>query len=291
MAVITLGVNQFNATATTQSKARGLFGVKSNPAGSATIQANTPRLLVTVKASVGGSATETSNQFVVRKYVKTSVQSNAQTVADAKKFKTFKASLSAGATVSAYWTDRDIKKSMSDYIPKYYDEIREAAAIIRTEANEVTRIKANLTRVFDQFFVNSSDVTLDRWENLLGIKNADGKSVEARRQYINARLRGAGTTTPDVLSSVVTSFYKAEFKEIANENRFEIKLTGIRGEPDNLVDIRDAINDIIPAHIEPTFIFSYLPYSEISQAELTWGQADTYTYYELERAFLIKEES
>lgn len=292
MAVILLGqLITATGTATAQANARRLSYVKATASAGASVTAVTP---VSVKRATGiatGSATTVAKTPVTRKYAKGIATASATTSAKAIKYKTASGTATVTSKGEAYWTDRDISKSMSDYLPRYYDEIREAAAIIRTEANEITRIKANLNRVFDQFFVNSSDVTLDRWENLLGIKNTDGKSVEARRQLINARLRGAGTTTPGVLASVVSSFYEAEFNEITSENRVEIKLTGIRGEPDNIVDIRDAINDIIPAHIEPTFIFSYLPYSEISQAELTWGQADTYTYYELERAFLIKEES
>lgn len=292
MAVILLGqLITATGTATAQANARRLSYVKATASASATVTTSSSVSIRRVAGTATASATTVAKTPVTRKYAKGVASSSTTTSAKANKYKTASGTATVTSSGEAYWTDRDISQSMSDYLPRYYDEIREAAAIIRTEANEITRIKANLTRIFDQFFVNSSDVTLDRWENLLGIKNTEGKSIESRRQYINARLRGAGTTTLGVLNSVVGSFFNADISEISSDNTVEIKFLSIRGEPDNIVDIRDAVSDIIPAHIEAKYIFTYLPYSEISDAELTWGEADTYTYYELERAFLIKEES
>jgi len=304
MAIITLGTNTLQARATVQGKVRSIYRSKGNISGKATVQAKVIRRLKTgatpsgaastiakasavryVKAGVLANATLSTKQFSLRKYVKANVKATAQATGKFTVFKTVSANINASATVTAYRTDRDNLYAMKDYLPKYYNDIQEAMRIIQTEANEITKIRAELSRVYDQFFVNSSDVTLDRWEKILDIDYTPNRSYGSRRHYINAKLRGAGTTTKEILASVVNSFYGATVTEKNGNSEVHIKITGKRGVPKNIPDIQDAVNDIVPAHILPTYGFSFVPWSEVQASDMRFEDANVYTWETLQKSY------
>lgn len=243
-------------------------------------------------ASLTGQATATGNasNFVVIKYGKSSINSMAIATASAWKYKMISATITPTATLEAYQTDRDIAQDMRDYLPRYYDDFKDVMTAIQAEASEFTRIQAKLRELLDQFYVESATFGLDRWESLVGIEHIPQRSEISRRHYIEAKLRGAGTTTPAMLNDIVNAFYGFETTELPTENAVNFKLVGRRGIPKNLEDIQAAVNDVIPAHIEPRYEFTYLPWSEVEAAGLTWEQAENYTVEGLEEAFLIPQQ-
>ncbi len=213
-------------------------------------------------------------------------------VATAWKYKTSGASMTAMALTEAYRTDRDVAQDMSDYIPWYYDDFGQVQAVNKTEAAEAIRLQAKVQELLDQFYVESATFGLDRWESLVGIEHIPQRSEISRRHFIEAKLRGAGTTTLAILNDIVNAFYGFETTELPTENAVNFKLVevGRRGIPKNLEDIQAAVNDVIPAHIEPRYEFTYLPWSEVEAAGLTWEQAEAYTWEGLEEAFLIPQQ-
>lgn len=211
-------------------------------------------------------------------------------VATAWKYKTSGASMTAMALTEAYRTDRDVAQDMSDYIPWYYDDFGQVQAVNKTEAAEAIRLQAKVQELLDQFYVESATFGLDRWETLVGIEHIPQRSEISRRHFIEAKLRGAGTTTLAMLNDIVNAFYGFETTELPSENAVNFKLVSRRGIPKNLEDIQAAVNDVIPAHIEPRYEFTYLPWNEVETAGLTWEQAETYTWEGLEEAFLTSQQ-
>jgi hypothetical protein len=160
--------------------------------------------------------------------------------------------------------------------------------IIEAESREFSRVRAQVNKMLDQYFVNSSDVALDRWERVLGITYDKNRSLEARRQFINAKLRGNGTTTLALLDNVVDSFCKADLTEQATENAVTIKTTGRRGIPPNFVDIKESVNDVIPAHIVPDFEFTYVPWHEIEEAAMQFDDLSGFQWEKLEVSYPLE---
>jgi hypothetical protein len=255
---------------------------------SATVQSKT---ILIVKSGSSSSATSaiTTNIRVKIKYGRVNVQSATIVQVNGKKYKTTRASLSTSATLEAYQTDLEIDKYIYDYLPRYYGDFRQVVEMLKTEASEFTRLRALLLDVLNQFYVETATYGLDRWEKITDIEYLPQRSIPSRRHYINAKLRGTGTVTPALLKSIVDAFYTSEIYEEPSDYKVRIKLVGKRGVPKNLEDIEAAVNDVIPAHLQPYFEFTYLPWSEVEAAGLTWEQAEQYTAEDLEEAFLLPQ--
>ncbi|MEW4281755.1 putative phage tail protein [Priestia megaterium] len=204
------------------------------------------------------------------------------------KFEQIKADLYVESYIDTFSSDRDVYYDMKEYMPTYYQDIREAMRIIEAEAREFSRVRAQVNKVLDQYFVNSSDVALDRWERVLGITYDKNRSLDARRQFINAKLRGAGTTTLALLDNVVDSFCKADLTERATENAVTIKTTGRRGIPPNFADIKESVNDVIPAHIVPDFEFTYVPWHEIEESAMQFDDLSGFRWEKLEVSYPLE---
>jgi Uncharacterised protein conserved in bacteria (DUF2313) len=256
--------------------------------GGATVTSKIKRIF---KSGSVTSATSALNVgFSVRiKHGRANVQSAATVQANGKKYKTTRAALTASAKLEAYQTDRDLQREITDYLPRFYDDFQQVVVMLKTEANEFTRVRAKLNEILDQFYVETATYGLDRWESLTDIEYLEQRSIPSRRHYINAKLRGVGTVTPALLKSIVDSFYTAEIYEEPSEYKVRIKLVGKRGIPRNLEDIEAVVNDVIPAHLQPYFEFTYLPWSEVEAAGLTWEQAEQYMAEDLEEAFLLPQ--
>jgi Uncharacterised protein conserved in bacteria (DUF2313) len=254
--------------------------------GSASAQFKAIRI---VKSGSSTSATSAVTVGILErvKYGRANVQSVTTVQANGKKYKTTRAALAASAKLEAYQTDRDLQREITDYLPRFYDDFQQVVTMLKTEANEFTRVRAKLNEILDQFYVETATYGLDRWESITDIEYIEERSTISRRHYINAKLRGVGTVTPTLLKSIVDAFYTAEIYEEPNDFKVRIKLVGKRGVPKNLEDIEDAVNNVIPAHLQPYFEFTYLPWSEVEEAGLTWEQAEQYTAEGLEEAFLL----
>jgi hypothetical protein len=290
MAVITTGAVSINGVATVLGKLTKI--TKLNATNLTSNGTATGKVIKVVKAagsSIGVSTVNASN-FVVIKYGKSSINSTATATASAWKYKTISTTITPTATLEAYQTDRDIAQDMHDYLPRYYDDFKDVMAVVKAEASEFTRIQAKLRELLDQFYVETATFGLDRWESLVGIENVPQRSEVSRRQFIEAKLRGVGTVTLAMLNDIVNAFYGFETTELPSENAVNFKLVSRRGIPKNLEDIQAAVNDVIPAHIEPRYEFTYLPWSEVEAAGLTWEQAESYTAEGLEEAYLIPQQ-
>lgn len=267
-----------NGTATTQLSARGLFRVSSAVAGSTAVSATKLVGVINIQSSVSASAATSTRESRLIKYVGSNPAASAKTSGKVTFFKTIKADLVAGSYIDTFASKRDVLYEMKDYLPHYYRDIREAMRIIEAEAKEFSRVSAQLEKVFDQYFVNTADVALDRWETALNITPDPSRSLLERRQFINAKLRGAGTTTIGLLNNIVDAFCAADITEIADKYEVNVKTTGKRGIPANFPDIEEAVNDVIPAHIKPDFTFSYVPWNEIEASAMMFDDADRFQW-------------
>jgi len=244
-------------------------------------------LIVKSTSSLNVNASLPGVNSTLIKYVKSSPNAQAKAVVSAHKYKTISAALKSEGILETYTYDRDVRQTMKDYLPKYYDDLTDVMRMVETQANEVTRIQAKLNELLDQFYVNSATNGLDRWENVTDIEKIAQRSVDSRRNFINAKLRGVGTVTKELINEIVDAFYHAKVEEAPSELTMKITLLGKRGIPKNLEDIDRAVNDVIPAHVGTDYLFTYLTWAEVTEAALVWSEANAYTLKGLEEAFLV----
>lgn len=288
MAVIAIDALTIGGTASTAFTARRLSYLKAVPGGSATVASRAIKIQKGKAVPSANATISQRNVLYLIKYTRGSFSGNATVAGSSKyKYKTVRGALVGNATVEAYQTQRDIPAAVRDFLPVYYRDFDDVNAMLQTTANESTRLHAKINDLLDQFYVNSATGGLTRWNTLTAIEEIPQRSTDSQRHYINAKLRGLGTTTPQSVDSIANSFYACETSEKPADYSVDIKIVGKRGIPKNLEDMDSALDAVMPAHIAHSWEFTYLPWSEVTEAQLIWQEADEYTTEDLEKAFLL----
>jgi len=164
------------------------------------------------------------------------------------------------------------------YLPPYYHESRIMRAIAEAQGNEVAAFWGTLDEILKQFFVETaSEWGLDLWEQMLGLTSYAGKPLDQRRSRIISKIRGMGTVTIDLIKNVAESYVYGKVEVIDHPEiySFIIKFIDSRGIPPNLDDLKEAIEEIKPAHLAVEYQFTYTVWGELDALEITWGDLNT----------------
>lgn len=161
---------------------------------------------------------------------------------------------------------RSILEAMQGYIPRYYDEITEAQAVLNAYAIEIEKLNADIADVLAQFYVDTATWGLAKWEKMLGIPTDETKPLDQRRSAIKSKLRMFGTVTVSVIKNVAESFKYGEVDVLEDPKNYtiNIKFVGKFGVPPNLQDIKDALRELIPAHLAINYSFMYATYKMVA---------------------------
>ncbi|WP_182503072.1 YmfQ family protein [Peribacillus huizhouensis] len=174
---------------------------------------------------------------------------------------------------------------MSDYLPKYYEDIREVNAIIKAESEAFEQFNEDAADVLAQFYIDTATWGLAFWEWLCGIPVNESKPINQRRELLRSKLRGIGTVTVGMIKNVAESYANGEVEIIEDSPNYTItvKFVGKLGVPANLADIQQALRDIIPAHLIVGFEFTYVTYNQLREKYVNYDalKASGLTYAEL----------
>ncbi|RKD22536.1 hypothetical protein BEP19_09755 [Ammoniphilus oxalaticus] len=173
------------------------------------------------------------------------------------------------------------RPDLMSYLPRFYKDILEIRAIQEVNEDELEQIYSSIDDILNQLYIETATWGLDIWEREFGIHTDRSKTFVRRREIIRAKMRGAGTTTKEMIKNVAQAFSggEVEVHEYPREYRFEIQFIGVRGIPPNMSGLIDAIDNIKPAHLAYSFKYTYTWWDKIS--ELTWGDARTMTWNDL----------
>jgi uncharacterized protein YmfQ (DUF2313 family) len=213
---------------------------------------------------------------------------------------------------------RDINQAMYDYIPGYYEDIREARAIIDSDSDAISELNVTADDVLDQMYVDKATWGLEIWERFVGLPNSANytvwdtmsrqsvifnalefktwnlieksytASLDERRSAVKARLRGTGTVTKDLLKTVCAAYTggTVDIVEKTSEFKVQIVFTDLAGVPANMDALEAVLRDIMPAHLEIEYVYRYLRWNELDGYTWSWDTLDgkSYTWDELSTA-------
>lgn len=171
--------------------------------------------------------------------------------------------------------------SLIDHLPAFWQNTPEVVAVLAA-LNPVAEAAAAAGESFlQQLNVSTATWGLDTWETALGIEKEAEKTLEYRRTRIMAKLRGAGTATPQMIENVAASFSggTAEVIEHNDEANFEIKFVDVMGVPPNMEDLIAAIEEIKPAHLAYFFTYLYRQWGGLKVQ--TWGELAPHTWNDI----------
>lgn len=149
--------------------------------------------------------------------------------------------------------------------------------IAEAQGSEVADLWSTLDDILKQFYVETAtEWGLALWEQMLGIESYAGKPLDQRRSRIISKLRGMGTVTINLIKNVAESYDGGTVEVTEQPELYQITITFVdtRGVPPNIEDLKEAIEEIIPAHLGVVYQYRYLIWDELDALNLTWDELD-----------------
>jgi uncharacterized protein YmfQ (DUF2313 family) len=170
---------------------------------------------------------------------------------------------------------------LMEYLPTYWHRVRDMVELQTALAEELGLSMASAADLANQFYVSTATWGLAHWEKEFGLATDPSMPYEWRREIILAKMRGHGTVTKGMLIGVAAAFSGGEVDviEYPDEYRFVIQFIGILGVPANLSGFMEMLEQIKPAHLSYSFLYTYTTWDMVS--ELTWDEAETRTWGQL----------
>jgi len=156
---------------------------------------------------------------------------------------------------------------LKDYVPKFISQSKTMSATYNSEQLEINNTNSSIKDIVNQCFIDTATWGLAYWESFLGITTDLSKDISYRRTVAKSKIRGQGTVTVSMLQNVANSFNngKVTITEHPSIYSFEVKFSSVIGIPPNLQDLKDALEQIKPAHLVVTYTYSYLLIKDIDQ--------------------------
>lgn len=167
-----------------------------------------------------------------------------------------------------------LKSNLMEWLPVYYQDSLVVQAIMNAENIEMDALYTEINDVLQQCFIETATWGLDDWEKAFGFTPDPTRPYAERRSRLKARLRGNGSITLDAVNDVATSFINGEVNVIEDFTHYKltIKFVGRRGIPLHLEELKKSLREMIPAHLQIGFEFTFL----------YWDEFDTQTWDSLE---------
>lgn len=180
--------------------------------------------------------------------------------------------------------------SLLSYLPDYYKKSAVMKALLRSVDAELARLSGSAEGTAAQMTVCSADRLLVRCENDLGIVPREGETPEERRGRVLSRIRGRGVVTADTLKTVVETFVDGIVKVTENPSANTVTITFItcKGEPTRMEEIKNAVNEIIPAHLAVVWVYTYRTWNDVLSIG-TWDGVSAYTWDGLATFDVVKD--
>ena len=144
-------------------------------------------------------------------------------------------------------------------LPVYYENNETMKTLQSILSEQTDGLDTEMYKTIDNCFVGSvSDAA---------------KSDRYRQERIKAKISGAGTTTASLIQNIAESFTSAAVDIVENFPSYTITVcfTGTSGIPGNMSDIKQTIEEAVPAHLKVLYEYIFN----------TYGAVGTFTHAEL----------
>lgn len=166
-------------------------------------------------------------------------------------------------------------------LPGRIIDMENMADTLNAEDFLLEQLRGQIEDLERQVNITESTTLLSRHEKILGLPSDSEETLLDRRSRVVAKLLGQGTVTPKLVQYVSASFTNGavDVTEYPEQYKLEIKFVGTVGIPPNMDDLTQTLRDILPAHLEWTYVYIFNTWS--AAGALTWGQASTRTWQEM----------
>lgn len=175
-----------------------------------------------------------------------------------------------------------------EVLPNYYDDNETMQELQKILSQNSDNLEENLADTLNQIFWMGATgpALLSRHERIFGIVTDSGKSDRYRREKISAKAAGAGTTTASLIQHIAESYTNAsvELKENFAGYTITVRFTGTSGIPGNIEDIKESIEEAVPAHLKVLYEYIFNTYGAVGT--FTHKQLAAFTHYKIRNGHL-----
>lgn len=164
---------------------------------------------------------------------------------------------------------------LKDYLPEFLYQISDFKDLLDVEEAEFKLIYKLILKIIDNSFIETSDEeTIERLEKIMDITHSVKYSLRVRKDNILAKLRSNITINEEELKRIALAFGCGDIsaKQIDGQYIINIKFISIYGIPESLEVFKKIIRDVIPAHLDIKYIYSYMTWKEFNNYNKTWEQ-------------------
>lgn len=179
-------------------------------------------------------------------------------------------------------SERDYKSEMIKYLPLYERKSGVFKEIIAANDREFRNLEQKIEVAYRNLLIDTAIESLPVHERDLGIKTLNQLNYVQRREQIMSRYRAAfDQTTENTIKTVAEAYSngKVEINKTSTPGVFEIKFVGTKGIPNNINGLKEAIDIIIPAHLDVTYAFTFNAWNFL--ANRTWNDVGEMTWNDL----------
>ena len=171
--------------------------------------------------------------------------------------------------------------NMLSSLPTAYRKDAWVIALLSAIAGVDDAQRADADETAQQMFLDSMTWALAIEERIAGITPAAGAGVEERRSVLQAKWRSTtGKCDVDLIQSVCDSWENGQVDVDFVDGEIVLRFVGAYGVPDAdaLAALKDAVQEVIPAHLAVQYLYRYLLVREVSA--MTVSELQTHTISE-----------
>jgi len=179
-------------------------------------------------------------------------------------------------------SERDYKSEMIKYLPLYERKSSVFNEVLTAYDREFRNTEQKLEVVERNIFLDTAIESLPIFERDLGIKTMKTLRYDQRREQISSRnIASFDQTTEGTIKSVAKAYSNGDVEVNATivDGVFEIKFVGAKGIPDNIEGLQQAVNIIVPGHLEFTYTYTFNAWEFVN--DKTWGEVSGMTWNDL----------
>lgn len=134
--------------------------------------------------------------------------------------------------------------------------------------------------VLAQLDLDTATWGLTLWERDYGLTPDVSERYAERRDRLRSHIRGAGTTTVELLQNLTEAYTGGEtaVDDLQELWRLIVTFTGTIGVPSNMADLEAAVRAARPAHMDVEYVILYNLWRTL--ATRTWGEVGTRTWHD-----------
>ena len=164
-----------------------------------------------------------------------------------------------------------------DMLPSLYQNSEHIKNIQNALEGERDILKNEIIEFCDNLFIDTSSWGLDYFEKFLEVDSVS-RDIDTRKNVIKNKSKFRGITNIDTVVNLCSQygFGEVEVDENFKNGKFIIRFISKEGEPENLRDLINQLDLIVPAHVEYDFHFTYVLWGEINNK--TWEEVHEMTW-------------